>query len=38
MTLYAIKTPSQANGKITCTGTCTSFWMRLSATNSATQP
>jgi predicted lipoprotein with Yx(FWY)xxD motif len=35
MTLYAIKTPSEANGKIICTGTCTSFWMPLTASSAS---
>jgi len=35
MTLYAIKTPSEANGKILCTGTCTSFWIPLTASSAS---
>jgi predicted lipoprotein with Yx(FWY)xxD motif len=35
VTLYAIKTPSEADGKILCTGTCTSFWMPLTASSAS---
>jgi len=34
-TLYAIKTPSEANGKIICTGTCTTFWTPLTTSSAS---
>jgi predicted lipoprotein with Yx(FWY)xxD motif len=35
MTMYSVKTPSEANGNIRCTGSCTSFWLPVTASASA---
>lgn len=31
MTVYSVKTPSEKNGNIRCTGSCTSFWFPVTA-------
>jgi predicted lipoprotein with Yx(FWY)xxD motif len=31
MTVYSVKTPSEKNGNIKCTGSCTSFWFPVTA-------
>ena len=33
LTLYSVKTPSEANGNIKCTGTCTTFWIPVTASS-----
>lgn len=33
MTIYSVKTPSEMNGNIKCTGTCTTFWIPVTASS-----